>query len=41
MRSPGTLSLRQETFEAVLTDVAHSLKIHGFKNIVFITQAKF
>ena len=36
MRSPGTLSLRQETFEAVLTDVAHSLKIHGFGNIVFI-----
>ena len=36
MRSPGTLSLRQETFEAVLTDVAHSLKVHGFTNIVFI-----
>ena len=36
MRSPGTLSLRQETFEAVLTDVAHSLKVHGFKHIVLI-----
>ena len=36
MRSPGTLSLRQETFEAVLTDVAHSLKVHGFENIVLI-----
>ena len=36
MRSPGTLSLRQETFEAVLTDVAHSLKVHGFRNIIFI-----
>ena len=36
MRSPGTISLRQETFEAVLTDVAHSLKMHGFENIVFI-----
>lgn len=36
MTSPGTISLRQETFEAVLTDVAHSLKMHGFKNIVFI-----
>jgi len=36
MRSPGTLSLRQDTFEAVLTDVAHSLKVHGFTNIVFI-----
>ena len=36
MRSPGTLSLRQETFEAVLTDVAHSLKMHRFRNIIFI-----
>mgnify|MGYP001158462017 CR=1 FL=1 len=36
MRSPGTLSLRQETFEAVLRDVAHSLKVHGFTHIVFI-----
>ena len=36
MRSPGTLSLRQETFEALLTDVAHSLKVHGFEHIVFI-----
>ena len=36
MRSPGTISLRQETFEALLTDIAHSLKVHGFENIVFI-----
>ena len=36
MTSPGTLSLRQGTFEAVLTDVAHSLKMHGFENIIFI-----
>ena len=36
MRSAGTISLRQETFEAVLTDVAHSLKMHGFTNIVMI-----
>ncbi len=36
MTSPGTLSLRQETFEAVLTDVAHSLKMHGFENIILI-----
>ena len=36
MRSPGTLSLRQATFEALLTDVAHSLKMHGFRNIIFI-----
>ena len=36
MRSPGTLSVRQETFEAMLTDVAHSLKMHGFEHIIFI-----
>ena len=36
MHYPGTLSLRQETFQAVLTDVAQSLKAHGFKHIVFI-----
>ncbi|MGE0864248.1 MAG: creatininase family protein [Vicinamibacterales bacterium] len=36
MRSPGTISLRQETFEALLTDIAHSLKMHGFKNIIMI-----
>lgn len=36
MTSPGTISMRQETFEAMLTDVAHSLKMHGFKTIIFI-----
>ena len=35
MTSPGTISLRQESFEALLTDVAHSLKMHGFRNIIF------
>jgi creatinine amidohydrolase len=36
MRSPGTISLRQETFRAVLTDVVHSLKQHGFRHIILI-----
>ncbi|HXG89173.1 MAG TPA: creatininase family protein [Vicinamibacterales bacterium] len=36
MTSPGTISMREDTFRAVLTDVAHSLKMHGFKNIIFI-----
>ena len=36
MVSPGTLSLREETFRAMLTDVVHSLKMHGFKNIILI-----
>ena len=36
MRSPGTISLREETFQALLTDIAHSLKMHGFTNIIMI-----
>jgi creatinine amidohydrolase len=36
MRSPGTISLREDTFRAMLTDVAHSLKMHGFQTIIFI-----
>jgi creatinine amidohydrolase/Fe(II)-dependent formamide hydrolase-like protein len=36
MRSPGTISLREETFQALLSDVVHSLKMHGFRNIVMI-----
>ena len=36
MASPGTISMREETFRAMLTDVVHSLKQHGFKNIILI-----
>lgn len=36
MRYPGTISLREETFRAVLDDVASSLRAHGFSDIVFI-----
>ena len=36
MRYPGTISVRQETFEMMLTDVARSLAAHGFTDIVFI-----
>lgn len=36
MRYPGTISLRQETFEAMLSDIASSLSQHGFTDIVFI-----
>ena len=36
MRSPGTISLREETYRALLDDIASSLKVHGFKNIIFI-----
>jgi len=36
MRYPGTISLREETFEAVLDEVASSLAAHGFEHVVFI-----
>src|SRR4029434_1554865 len=36
MASPGTISMREDTFRAVLRDTAESLHAHGFKYIVFI-----
>jgi creatinine amidohydrolase len=36
MVTAGTLSMREETFQAMLTDVVASLKAHGFENIVLI-----
>ena len=36
MATAGTISLRQETFQALLTDIVHSMKVHGFQNIVLI-----
>jgi creatinine amidohydrolase/Fe(II)-dependent formamide hydrolase-like protein len=36
MRSAGTISLREDTYRALLDDIASSLKMHGFKHIVFI-----
>lgn len=36
MPFPGTISLREETFEAVLEDAARSFKQHGFTHICFL-----
>jgi creatinine amidohydrolase/Fe(II)-dependent formamide hydrolase-like protein len=36
MRYPGTISLREETFQAVLEDVGMSMKTSGFTNVVYI-----
>ena len=36
MRYPGTISLRQETYEQMLDDIGSSLKAHGFKHIIYI-----
>jgi hypothetical protein len=36
MASPGTISMRQATYEALLTDIAESLAMGGFENVIFI-----
>jgi len=36
MRYPGTISVREETFRALLVDIASSLRAHGFRHIVLI-----
>lgn len=36
MRYPGTVSVRGETFRALLTDVARSLKAHGFRTVILL-----
>ena len=36
MRFSGSITVSAETFKALLTDIAMSMKVHGFKNIVFI-----
>ncbi len=36
MTSPGTISVQETTYRAMLTDIVHSLKQHGFTNIILI-----
>ena len=36
MASPGTITMREGTFRALLTDIVTSLKVHGFTNIILI-----
>lgn len=36
MTSPGTISMREGTFRALLTDIVTSLKAHGFEKIILI-----
>lgn len=36
MRYPGTVSVTQETVRALLTDIARSMKTHGFRHVVFL-----
>lgn len=36
LRYPGTIGVSVETFESLLEDIAKSLKLHGFKTIIFL-----
>jgi creatinine amidohydrolase len=36
MRYPGTISVEEATFEALLTDICRSYKAHGFRDIVLL-----
>ena len=36
MVSPGTISMREDTFRNLLMDIGMSLKQHGFQNIIYI-----
>lgn len=36
MKYPGTISVSEETYQSLLTDICRSLRTHGFRNIVLI-----
>lgn len=36
MKYPGSISLTEETFQALLTDICRSFKTHGFKHVILI-----
>jgi creatinine amidohydrolase len=36
MKYPGTISVNEETYRALVTDICRSLKAHGFEHIVLI-----
>ena len=36
MKYPGTISLTEETYRSLLTDICASLKTHGFKRIILV-----
>lgn len=36
MRYPGTISLTKGTFKALLTEIAQSMRVHGFEHVILI-----
>lgn len=39
MLYPGSISLREETFKSLVTDIAASFKTHGFEHIVLLADS--
>ncbi|MEX2263711.1 MAG: creatininase family protein [Bryobacteraceae bacterium] len=39
MKYPGSISLTEDTFQRLLTDIASSFKTHGFRHIVFLSDS--
>lgn len=39
MKYPGTISLTEATYQALLTDICASLKAHGFRHIVLLADS--
>ncbi len=39
MRFPGTITVQKETFKRLLADIAGSLRTHGFRHIVFLSDS--
>ncbi len=39
MRYPGAISVRVETFEALLSDIAESFRTHAFKHVIFLSDS--
>lgn len=40
MKYPGTLSVREDTYERLLTDLCSSLRVHGFRDIVLLGDSE-
>jgi creatinine amidohydrolase/Fe(II)-dependent formamide hydrolase-like protein len=40
MKYPGTISVSEDTYERLLTDLSASLRVHGFRNIVLLGDSE-
>ena len=39
MLYPGSITVREDTFRALLTDIAESLRVHGFHHVIFLSDS--